>query len=70
MSEKDARTRLLKEGKITREEFQNEMMSPVEILYYAGTPETGKHVDLATFRATRSQANMVWGDIIEGRDPQ
>jgi len=32
-------------------------MSPEEVLYYAGDPEpdTGKHVDLATFRASIAQ---------------
>jgi hypothetical protein len=58
-------TRLINEGKITREEFEYEIMSPAEILYYAGTPKIGDHVDLETFRATTSQGGAVlWEDII------
>ena len=45
--------RLLNEGKITELDMTKEMLSPVELLYYAGRPKTGIHVDLATFRSTQ-----------------
>jgi hypothetical protein len=49
--------KLVKEGKLAEEDIEKEILTPKEVLYYAGSPgHEGKHLDLQALRA-RSQSS-------------